>query len=281
MTTERRLTVRIPTGTHYIDLARLYSAANHRLMPQNKVFEASIGIDTAQFASLGQDVAFSVDVIPTTWPIMSAYKHGRSVYQNLVMKPETTLGTPARWHPKFRIFYDINHCQNYTGNEPLPLGVSYTQNVEGEYQYTRAASDTGTYYHFAMFGDSYLTGPALKCFGLVDQYDRKDDTNIDAGNQVTEYSVLLNDQSDVNANELIENGNLPPYNKDNLQVPRKTYHLHAYGSAVSNVGYTRTSTGNIEVPFGLLKVSNLVSEDRDLIITFKAGSFKGISVVDV
>lgn len=280
MTTELRLTVDIPagsTGPVYLDLACLYSAANHRFISQAHIFTANFIAESAPAALGGQDVGYKLEVIPTTWPVMGAYKYGRRMYEQ-AMKPESDNVKKSRWND-FRIYYESAHRSQ--ASNVLPNGVSYTPLIDGEYQYTKVYDDgAANTFNFHMLGSSDLTGPA-QSFAMVEQYDQRDNTDIEAIGGLSDYDRILNDYNEANESELQNNGDLPPYNSTNLQLPEKKFILHATGSGATGLGYSHKSTGYIDVPFGLVKITNLVEGVRQLIIVFKAGKTKGIQAVKV
>lgn len=285
--TERRIQVDLPGGpgptTTYIDLALLYAAANHRMIRQANIFKASFQVDGVN-GGMANDDHFVVQVLPTTWPLMKAYEHGLEKYRDGI-KDEGKAVKKARWND-FRIFFDTAHRDQdntapYGTGKLLPTGcsVTFAPPANGEYEYTRIFDSSGTNeYSFHMLGSSDMSGTE-RSFGMLSEYDRTDDTSVDeTGAQPTNYSEILNDVTPENETNLKEDGDLPPYNKDSLQVPTKTYNIHAMG-ANGNPGYAIRSTGMIDVPFGVVRVTSYVTEPRSLIITFKEG--KGRFGIDV
>lgn len=282
--TERRLQVTIPGGpgptTTYIDLALLYAAANHRMIKQANIFKASFQVDGVN-GGIAIDDHFVVQVLPTTWPIMKAYEHGLEKYQD-GMKDEMKAVKKARWND-FRIFFDTAHRDqdNTPTGKLTPAGctLNFAAGGNAEYEYTRIYDTNGTNeYSFHMLGTSDMGGTE-RSFGMLAEYDRTDDTSVDeTGALPTNYDQILNDNTPENETNLKEDGDLPPYNKDSLQVPTKSYNIHAMGNTASP-GYTVRSTGMIDVPFGVVKITSYITQPRELIITFKEG--RGRAGIDV
>lgn len=273
MIAQRRVRVTIPaSGVTYIDLALLYSASNHRIMHQNYIFKANFSIDG--IAGAGADEAFDITTLPTTWPVVAAYKQAREMY-NKALTPEMTTAKKARWH-SFRLLMDTAHkTQDGLGTKILPDGCSISFGTQGEYVYSEVHDDAGTNtYTWHMLGVSDMAG-VDRSFGVIAEYDAQNDTNTDEPGGNTNYDEILNDVNALNELNIQEDGNLPPYNKDNIQLPTCTEYIHAT-SSVPNVT-DRRSTGVMDVPFGLVKVTNHIAASRVLTITFSSGGVKGIA----
>ena len=271
MTTELRLQVNLPaSSTTYLDLAAILSAANHRLYRQSYLYKAEFRIDGDAAVGLGTDEQFVVEVLPTTWPMMKALKQAKETAME-ALTPERK-SQVARWND-FRMYYDTTHkAQSFV---QLPLGCSIVYGTDAEYAYTQVFDDVNQAYTFHALGGSTITG-SNRTFGALDQYDKSGDTGSDNAPPGNNYGNVLNDVNDANLDELSLNGDLPPYNKDNLQVPTKSFNLFALGATVQNVGYSVRTTGLLDVPHGLVKVTNNVNGARQLIIRFKAGKYKGV-----
>jgi len=272
MTTELRLSVTLPaSSTTYLDLAAILSAANHRLYRQSYLYKAEFRIDGDVGTGIGVDEQFVVDVLPTSWPMMKALKQAKEMAVASQM-PERDAIQIARWND-FRMYYDTTHkSQAFV---QLPDGISMTLGSDSEIAYTQVFDDVGLPYTFTALDNSVVTG-AGRSFGALYEYDRTGDTSTTNAPQGNDYDRILNDLNDANETEISQNGDLPPYNKDTLQVPSKQYQLFAFGSTVPNVGYSVRTTGLVDVPHGLVKVANNIDAPRNLIIRFKAGKYKGV-----
>jgi hypothetical protein len=272
MTTELRLQVNLPaSSTTYLDLAAILSAANHRLYRQSYLYKAEFRIDgDAGVAVPGTDEQFVVEVLPTTWPMLKALKQAKEMAM-AAQSPERDSMQIARWND-FRMYYDLTHkAQTFV---QLPMGVNVTYGTDGEVDYTEVF-DGSTGYTFTAL-ESSVTSGSNRSFGALFEYDRSGDTSTTNAPIGHNYDTILNDLNDSNETEIASSGDLPPYNKDTLQVPTKSFNLFALGSAIPNVGYSVRTTGLIDVPHGLVKVVNNVAGGRQLIIRFKAGKYKGV-----
>ena len=289
MTTERRVMISLPaSSTTYVDLGLLYSAANHRMVRQSGIFKGKFHIDGETAIGLGGDEQFVIETLPMSWPVFGAYKHGRGMFDR-AMSPEGEIAKKARWHD-YRLYYDTAHkTQDAAGTKVVPTGCSLDFTAatgNADYVYSEVLDDNGTNtYTFHMLGPSDMAGTD-RSFGMLAEYDAKDDTSIDeTGATSTNYNSILNDVNSANETNLKEDGDRPPYNKDNLQLPTKQYNLFVFGGNGSNqptasvpeAGVAVRSTGEIEVPFGVVKITNNIAASRTLLFTFSKGSHKGIA----
>lgn len=272
--------ITLPAGVSYVDLSLLYSAANHRFLSQQRNYIAKFSVDSDPSAGIGGDEQFIIDVLPTTWTLKQAVRQARKMY-DAAMSPEMQhVAKPARWHD-FRMYFDTAHkLQIAAGTYVTPEGSSVVLSgalQNGEYVYSTVQDDTGANtYSFHVKGASDTAG-ADRSFGIMAEYDAMNDTSTDeASATVSNYGDVLNDITAANQQRLQEDGDLPPYDKDSCaDLVTKQYHLHAFGQT-ANVGYSVRSTGFIDAPLGLVKINNNITGNRTLIVTFKAGSAKGI-----
>lgn len=285
MATERRVQITLTPGTHYVDLALLYSAANHRMVRQGGVFRGKFHIDGETAVGLGGDEQFVIQTLPTTWPLFGAYKHGRRMYDR-AMSPEGEIARKARWQD-YRVFFDTAHkTQDSSGLKIVPVGcvLDFSATGNADYVYSKVLDDAGTNtYTFHMLGPSDMSGTD-RSFGMFSEYDTRDDTNVDeTGASSSNYNEILNDVNSANEQHLKEDGDKPPYNKDNLMLPIKQYNLFVFGGTAAGspslpeAGVAVRSTGEIEIPFGIVKIINNIAANRTLQFTFSKGSHKGIA----
>ena len=98
-----------------------------------------------------------------------------------------------------------------------------------------------------------MIGPTTTdAYGIVDQYDKSEDQDIDQprnpGN-VSPYEGLTADREQENMDNLLDEGDNPPYNPTNLQTQLLTYAI-GVGSGKSD----KMVSEWFPVPCGLLKV---------------------------
>jgi hypothetical protein len=242
------LRVQVPAGSAYIDLAYELSTTNHRLYRQGRTYHADV-IATPQFAAGGNIL---VQSIAPTWMNKKAWQLGFETWRKST-EHEREAGTRAgRWND-FRVYFDASHA----GTPAI---------TNGEYQYTTAVfSDGSGSRNFQMFGAT-----SASRFGLVTEYDATRDTNTDipaAGAASAAYDKLLEELNNSQADQIQEEGDLPPYNSVNLSG---TIQRHDLQSPLSSNLYR---TGMMQIPCGLLKIT---SDGGIFQIKVKSGKYKGV-----
>lgn len=272
--TQLRFRVNVPTGTSFVDGAAILSAGNHRLYRQFKGYKMRVSINNVGTGTAAQDSAFVVAKLPTTWPMIQALKHARSKYDK-AMLPESH--DRNRWSD-FRI--RMKGLQDSAGVNTLnlPKGVVVSAGLNYEYQFSTVADASSNVYSFVATGNSIITG-ADRYLSCLQEYDATDNTNDDSQDATASNYHIIDE--DINAaNEIIANneGDLPPYNSSELQIPDDEYDLYTMTGAAP--GAQQRSTGWMEVPLGLLEVTNAIAETRELVIEFYKGDYKGVSAVD-
>ena len=242
------LRVQVPAGSAYIDLAYELSTTNHRLYRQGRTYHADV-IATDQFAPGGNIL---VQSIAPTWMNTKAWQLAFESWRKST-KHERDQGIKAgRWND-FRIYFDASHA-----------GTPAVTN--GEYQYTAAEKADGSGpLQFHMFGAS---GPTR--FGVLAEYDSIRDTDQDtppASASTVAYDELLMELNNQQANQLQEEGDLPPYDSLNLAQTIQRHDLR------SPAGSNLYRTGLMQIPCGLLKIT---SDGGIFQIKVKSGKYKGV-----
>ena len=134
-----------------------------------------------------------------------------------------------------------------TGTTLTPVGIT-TGNSEWNYsQITEEDGTTERRYKFIGSTDS-------NAFGMIAEYDSMADTDQDQPNNPGSgasgpYSDLHPDVSDKNKDNLLDEGDNPPYNPDNLQVQEQVTAI-AVGSGKSD----KLVSEWFPVPCGLIKL---------------------------
>ena len=242
------LTVNVGGGVEYIDLAKELSQNNHRLYRQGRVYHADI-VMTNTIAA-GQP--HTVETIAPTWMARKAWQLAFRKWRESTQHERDNGIKAGRWND-FRILYDsaMSATTTLTG---------------GEYLYTTGVGADGTTRTFQMFGAT-----SAGRFGVLAEYDSLRDTDTDtpaAGSAAMPYSALLAELDDAQANQIQEDGDLPPYHATQLRSTVQTFRLRA--PAESN--YYRT--GMIQIPCGLIKVN--IPGGGDIQVKVKTGKYKGV-----
>lgn len=247
--THNVLRVQVPAGTAYIDLAYELSTTNHRLYRQGRTYHADV-IATDQFAP-GANIL--VQSIAPTWMNTKAWQVAFESWRKSTAHEREAGIKAGRWND-FRIYFDASHAGTPTV-------------ANGEYQYT-TIHDTGATSgarQFQMFG---ATDPNR--WGMVQEYDRLRDTDTDtppAGSAQMPYASVLAELDFEQADQIQEEGDLPPYNSSILSQTIQRHDLR------SPAGSNLYRTGLMQIPCGLLKIT---SDGGIFQIKVKSGKYKGV-----
>lgn len=258
-------TVPAGLGNHtYIDLAGLLSAQNKRLYRQGMVYHARIS--TTNFNASGP-VSRDIAVLHNSWRIRKAWALAKQSWWDSTKQERSAGIKPGRWND-FRIYYENTHLVGNT--------VGPTTAADGEWNYTQAArADTGGLVDFHMLGATAGTR-----FGVLAEYDNMADQVQDvpaAASTTMPYSLLHAERVAAQADQLQEEGDLPPYSAADLErEPAETIYRIGVPNTPDNL--VTSTQGFIPVPCGLIKLetSGLDDVDYELRIDFKAGSYKGV-----
>jgi hypothetical protein len=246
----------------YIDLAGLLSDSNYRLYRQGMVYHARISVVNNNAAGF----ANNIEVLDNSWRIRKAWQVAKESWWESTAQERAAGIRPGRWND-FKIFFDSAHtAANSRG--PTTAG-------DGEWNYTEAArADTGGLVQFQM-----LDATAGTRFGILREYDDMQDQVTDvpaAGASSMPYALLHAERVAAQADQLQEEGDLPPYDASSLNELANSASLTYYmTSPLSTGGNPVTTTGMLEIPCGLIKIPD-GSVGGLFRIDFKAGNYKGV-----
>jgi hypothetical protein len=257
--TQRTFEIQGAAG-EYIDLAGLLSRTNKRLYRQGMVYHARISVTNGTAAG----GANHVRVLHNSWRIRKAWALAKESWMNSTAEERAAGIRAGRWND-FKIFFETAHN---AGNTIGPVTTG-----DGEWNYTQAArADTGGLVDFHMLGATAGTR-----FGILREYDDMADQQQDvpaAGAATMPYGLLNQDRVAAQAEQIQEEGDLPPYSAVDLEdyVAETNYSLT---SPLTPGGNTVISTGMIEIPCGLVKLP-ATGAGGLFRIDFKAGNYKGV-----
>ncbi len=257
--------------TTYIDIFKDLSLVNHRLYRQGRVPMVRVGFvgpfqPAVTFASIG------VQTLPNTWQVRKAHQLALEEYLRATKEERRRTGK-ARWHD-FKVWYEDGMR---SGTTLAPLGIT-TGSSEWNYsQITKDDKSTEIRYKFIGSTD-------VNAYGMIAEYDSTADTDQDQPNNPASggsgaYSDLHPDVSDKNKDNLLDEGDNPPYNPDNLQVQEQLTVI-AVGSGKSD----KLVSEWFPAPCGLLKLMSVVSSSEAVaddssgafFVEVMAGDYKGI-----
>lgn len=248
--THHNLNIQLGGGVDYVDLAYEMSRLNHRLYRQGRVYHADIVMTNTMAAG----VPITVETIAPTWMNRKAWQLAFESWRKSTAAEREAGIKGGRWND-FRVYFEGAH----TGTPPI---------VNGEYLYT-TVHDTGATSgsrQFQMFGAS-----SASRWGVLAEYDSLRDTDTDtppSGGTTVAYNTILAELDNQQADQLQEEGDEPPYNSLNLNATVQTFNLRA----PAETNYYRT--GLIEIPCGLIKVTN--TGGGAIQVRIKPGKYKGV-----
>lgn len=248
--THHILDVQVPTGSSYIDIAYELSRTNHRLYRQGRVYHADIVVTN----TIAPGAPCTIQTIAPTWMNTKAWQLAFKKWRESTEHERGNGIKAGRWND-FRIYMEAGHA----GTPAI---------TNGEYLYT-TAHDTGTASgsrQFQMFGNSTVSR-----WGVLEEYNDLRDTDVDtppASSGVMPYGTLLAELDSQQADEIQEDGDVPPYNSVDLAPTRQVFHLQ------SPLGSNYYRTGVIQVPCGLINVTN--TGGGLIQIRVKSGKYKGV-----
>jgi hypothetical protein len=254
----------------YVDIFKDLSLCNHRLYRQGRVPMVRIGT-IGPFGN-PSTLAVVAQPLPNTWPVRKAHQLALKEYLRATKEERRRTGQ-ARWHD-FKVWYDDGMR---TGNHTLsPLGIT-TGNSEWPYSEIAEADDS-TERRFKFIGST--DGNA---FGMVAEYDsaadQQDDVPDNPGS-TTPYENLNPDVQNANTDNLLDEGDAPPYNPENLQVSYPQFMI-AQGTGKSD----QLVSPWFPAPCGLIKLTAAMTFGSDntsddavggFFVEVAPGDYKGI-----
>ena len=256
-------------GTSYIDTFKDMSLCNSRLYRQGRVPMVRFGF-TGPLGTTVTSAGVAVQTLPNTWAVRKAHQLALKEYLRATKEERRRTGQ-ARWHD-FKVWYEDGQR---SGTTLSPIGIT-TGNAEWAYSEI-CESDDSTERRFKFIGST--DGNA---FGMIAEYDsaadQQDDVPDNPGS-TTPYENLNPDVQNANTDNLLDEGDAPPYNPENLQVQQRLEHI-AVGSGKSD----KLVSPWFPAPCGLLKVQAAVTTSASIaddalggfFVEVAAGDYKGI-----
>ncbi len=252
------------TNGQYIDLAGLLSKHNHRLYRQGMLYHVRVQVTNANTTG-----ARNIAVAQNNWAIRKAWGLAKQSWMESTQEERSSGVRPGRWND-FKVFFEAAHTELNT--------VGPTTASDGEWNYTIAnAATTSAQYQFHLYGAGSSGTPGR--FGILREYDDMLDTDTDtpaAAGSLVPYSVLRAELSNNQADLLQEEGDLPPYDANDLEADTGEIEYLMNSPLSGPENHISNTQGFIPVPCGLIKLSNDVATNYSLRIDFKPGSYKGV-----
>ena len=274
---------------------------NRRLYRQHKVYTAKVSLSNPN-----EDQApIGVYVLRNTWAVRKAAALAKHIYDKAVREERAVVGN-ARWHD-FRI--NPSGSWSNASYATCPLAVDGTVNPSGAYKALTLGSSADGEYQFSEVevttssGTEQLKGFTLSPSSGFNQYSIF--AEYQAMGPTTSETPVFNSQGgydratgtsfeDENVQDLLNKGNLPPYNAGDLGLDTPWVKVGEIGRL--STGGMVTSTGFFEAPLGFVMLQgyqkiitdpsastgNEIATSAQLAeIEVKMGDYKGVMAHDI
>ena len=253
----------------YVDVFKDLSLVNHRLYRQGRVPMIRIGF-AGPFVPAVTNANVVAQTLPNTWQVRKAHQLALKEYLRATKEERRRTGQ-ARWHD-FKVWYEDGMR---SGTTLAPVGIT---SGSSEWNYSEIAQeDDSTERRFKFIGST-----DSNAFGMIAEYDSAADTVDDDPPNPGGSSPYMNlhpDMQGMNVDNLLDEGDFPPYNPDTLQVQEQ----------VTSIGVGSGKTDKLvsewfPAPCGLVKLTASVVATGDIgadstgvfFVEVMAGDYKGI-----
>ncbi len=280
-----------------VQIDRCLNLANRRLYRQHKVYTAKIELSNPNETT----TPISVYALRNTWAVRKSMSLAKHIYDKAVREERAVVGN-ARWHD-----FRINPSGSWAGTDYKTLPVAIDANTiqyralttgsaaDGEYEYSavEVTTSSGTEQskdftitgsssatRYSIFAEYQAMGPTTSenpVFNSTGGYDRATGTSFE----------------DENVQDLLNKGNLPPYDAGDLGLDSAWVKVGEIGRNAS--GGMVTSTGFFEAPLGLVlldgysvvlaepgSIGDFLPLDTQVIdVEVKQGDYKGVMAHDI
>ena len=279
-----------------VQVDKCLNLVNRRLYRQHKVYTAKVELATPN----EDQTPIGVYALRNTWATRKALSLAKHIYDKAVREERAVVGN-ARWHD-FRI--DPAGCWSALSDEILPISIDGVNAVyqpltlgsaaDGEYNYSALEVTTGTgteqskffqlreasqFNSYSVWSEYQKMGPSTSespVFNATGGYDRATGTSFE----------------DENVQDLLNKGNLPPYDAGDLGLDSPWVKVGQIGRNAT--GGMVTSTGFFEAPLGLIVLEGYTEQFTTdgagstkptsaqlLEVEVKLGDYKGVMAHDI
>ena len=255
--------------TRYIDVFKDLSLVNHRLYRQGRVPMVRFGF-VGPYSADVTSATVAVQTLANTWPVRKAHQLALKEYL-LATKDERRRGGQARWHD-FKVYMEDDHR---TGTTLSPVGITQGSAEWNYSEIYQQALSANVQYKFIGSSDN-------NAFGMIHEYDGQADTDDDSPDNPGDtipYGGLHPDIDSTNQDNLLDEGDAPPYNPDALQAQTMLYSI-GVGTGKSD----KMVSEWFPAPCGLLKLTSVVTASANIgadsvgtfFVEVAAGDYKGV-----
>lgn len=271
MTVENCAVLQPVSGNSYVSLSDTMSKINHRLYRMTRKYWVDVKLHNPDQVS-----AVDVYVLNNTWMLEKAVAYARKAYEKSVKEEKKLLGKQlARWHD-FRLNLNPADGQVLLYNELNPVifnmdtGLS-TAMTSGDFMISVSRDEqTNTGYNFGLWeGGSQ--------FNILKEYEKSASTedSPDDIELIAPYEAIDDESSTTTFIELQQQGNEPPYNKDNMNDLQLFRHVGTLFTSAN--GTQKLSTGTFCAPLGLVVFRPQSETPAEVCIHMKKGKYKGLA----
>lgn len=272
MTVENCAVMERVQGDSFISLSDTMSKINHRLYRMTRKYFVDVKLHNPDVVGVNCDVF----VLNNTWMLEKAVKYARTAYEKAVKEEKKLLGKQlARWHD-FRLNLAPSDGQgslSFTQLMPTMINMD-TGNpatlTAGDFTVSVARDeDTNTAYQFGLWESGTQ-------FNILKEYEKSGSTEDSPDDIETSapYDAIDDEAQTTTFIELQQQGNEPPYNKDNMNDT--TLFRHVGTLFADSNGNQKLSTGTFCAPLGLVVVRP--SSGQPIVcVHMKKGKYKGLA----
>lgn len=279
--------VLLPNSSIQID--RHLNLVNRRLYRQNMVYTAKIELSNPN----EDQQPIGIYVLRNSWAVRKALQTAKTVYDQAVSEERAQVGN-ARWHD-FRIVTQGSNMWNqsratfpFCMNGPAAEYRPITEGLVGEYDYSSvAATDANGNEIIRSFGlqDLTVAGGSYSVWEEFQNMGPKTMSNPVTSSPGGYDRARGTSFEDANVVDLLDEGNLPPYDANNLNLDTAWVKVGEVGRL--STGGMITSTGYFEAPLGVIVLHGYAQraaagaalpERTQLIeVCVKEGDYKGVA----
>lgn len=259
------------TNNATFDAGRVLSQQNHRLYRYGKMYSQKIDVDPS-----GLNPGSTVDVwaLSNTWMVQKAFEEAAVVFKRAYTdeRENLTKGARARWFD-FRIKNGITADTLHPVTDANPTTAPFSVITAGEFIDSKVEDAAGVTRTFTWAGATSASE-----YSVMAEYNLAGNTSPAPQNPTGAgpYDDLEADASAVEMQALQADGNVPPYDANNLPSVWVKIATLTVGAA----GNQKISTGFFDAPCGLVYLKStgqtMDTLGNNISVTFQSGDYKGV-----
>lgn len=258
------------TGTMQSDAGRVLSQANRRLYRFGNLYHIKLDLDIPG-TTLATPVDIEVYALRNTWDVQRAFALAKKTYDEAYENERSVTSQRARWED-FRVSSGVSGASVL--NPMMYDNASLTAGVETAGEFIVSQVDKSGVDTFFTFGNA-----AANSLDIFDEWVRADRVSTEPATISTTVpydGVNSDDMSDLEIENLGQNGNQPPYSQSSPADMLVKVATLRYEPGPD--GLQRLSTGYFDAPCGLFVLKTTANVPNGLVhFTAKSGEYKGVA----